>query len=109
MPSTYKVLGQAAPAATTPDDLYTVPAATQTVASTLVVCNRGTTNATVRVAVRPAGASILDEHYIVYDAVVPLHDSLFLTIGLSLNTTDVVTVQASTANVSFSLFGSEIA
>jgi hypothetical protein len=108
MASTYKVLGQDAPAANTPEDLYIVPAATQAVASTLVVCNRGTTNATVRVAVRPAGASILNQHYIVYDAIVPLHDSLFLTIGLSLSTTDVVTVTASTANISFSLFGSEI-
>ena len=105
----YRVLGQDAPAANTPDDLYTVPGATQAIASTLVACNRGSTNATIRVAVRPSGASIINQHYIVYDATVNANDSLFLTVGLSLNTTDVVTVTASTANVSFSLFGSEIA
>lgn len=108
MPSTYKVLGQDAPPANTPDNLYTVPSLTQTVASTLVACNRGTTDATVRVAVRPAGATITNQHYIVYDATVNANDSLFLTIGLALSATDIVTVQASTANVSFSLFGSEI-
>ena len=109
MASSYKVLGQSAPAANTPSNVYTVPGGVQTVVSTLSACNRGITNATIRVAVRPSGASITDQHYIVYDSIVNAHDSLFLTVGLSLTNTDVVTVQASTANVSFSLFGSEIA
>lgn len=40
MISTYKVLGQSAPAATTAVDLYTVPALTSTIVSTITVCNR---------------------------------------------------------------------
>jgi hypothetical protein len=107
MATTYKVLGQAAPAATTDDDLYTVPAATSAVASTLSICNRGVST-TFRVAVRPTGASITNEHYIVYENAINANDSLFLTIGVALSATDVVTVRAGTANVSFSLFGSEI-
>ena len=108
MANTYKVLGQVSPAATTLTTLYTVPAATSTVCSTLSVCNRGA-GTTVRVAVRPAGASISDEHYIIYDAFVNTYDSSFLTLGISLATTDVVSVYANSATVSFSLFGSEIA
>lgn len=107
MASAYKVLGQVLPSATTNTTLYTVPSSTSTVASTLVVCNQGVTT-TVRVAVRPSGAAITSSQYIMYDTIVNANDSLFLTIGLSLGTTDVVTVYSGTATVSFSLYGTEI-
>jgi hypothetical protein len=107
MAITYKVLGQDAPAAATNDDLYTVPSATSAVCSTLVIANRGTLTS-FRVAVRPAGASITNSQYIVYDAALNTNDTVFLTLGITLAATDVVTVYAGTANVSFSLFGSEI-
>ena len=107
MATSYKVLGQSAPAATTNTTLYTVPAATSAVCSTLSVCNMGVST-TIRVAVRPAGASLAAQHYIIYDAAVNQYDTLMLTLGISLATTDVVTVYAGTSTVSFSLFGSEI-
>ena len=107
MATTYKVLGQSAPSATTNTTLYTVPSATSAVASTLSICNRGVST-TFRIAVRPAGATIANEHYIVYDNYVNAGDTIFLTLGITLATTDVVTVYAGTANTSFSLFGSEI-
>ena len=109
MPTTYKVLGQVAPSATTATTLETVHAATQVVMSTIAVCNRAATAATYRIAVRPAGATLANEHYIAYDAPIAANDSIFLTIGVTLATTDVVTVYASTANLSFSAFGTEIA
>jgi hypothetical protein len=107
MATTYKVLGQSAPSATTNTDLYTVPSATSAVCSTLAICNRGTSTF-FRVAVRPAGATLANEHYVVYDSAISAGDAIFLTLGLSLATTDVVTVYANTANLSFSLFGSEV-
>lgn len=107
MANNYKVLGMSAPSATTNTDLYTVPSSTSAVASTLVICNRGVT-AQIRVAIRPAGAAIASQHYIVYDQYINANDSIFLTIGLSLATTDVVTIYSSTSTVSFSLYGTEI-
>ena len=109
MPTTYKVLGQVNPSATTPATLYTTPSATQTVVSTISVCNQASTAATFRIAVRPAGATLSAEHYIVYGATVPASDSTMITVGLTLATTDVVTVYASSANLSFNAYGSEIA
>lgn len=109
MPTTYKVLGQSNPSATTATTLYTVPAATQTVVSTITVCNQAGSAATFRIAVRPAGAALSAEHYIVYGATVAASDTTTLTLGLTLATTDVVTVYASSANLSFNAFGSEIA
>jgi hypothetical protein len=107
MATIYKVLGQNEPAATTNTTLYTVPAASSAVCSTLVICNKGMTT-TVRVAIRPSGATLEDKHYIVYDQIVNATDSFFLSLGLTLATTDVVTVYAGTADVSFGLFGTEI-
>jgi hypothetical protein len=77
------------------------------VVSTLSICNRGIST-TFRVAVRPAGATLANQHYIVYDNYVNAGDTIFLTLGITLATTDVVTVYAGTADTSFSLFGSEI-
>jgi hypothetical protein len=107
MPTVYKVLGQANPAVTTNTTLYTVPAATNAVVSTLSVTNLGVST-TFRVAVRPAGASIVNQHYIVFDSAINAGASVYLTLGISLAATDVVTVFAGTANLAFSLFGSEI-
>lgn len=108
MPTTYKVLGQSAPSATTATTLYTVPASTSAVVSTINVCNRGTSATTFRIAVRPAGATLANQHYLAYDTAIPANDSIAITIGVSLATTDVVTVYAGTANTSFTAFGAEI-
>jgi hypothetical protein len=108
LPTTYKVLGQSAPSATTDTTLYTVPAATQTVVSTIVVSNRSATAGSYRIAVRPAGAGISNQHYLAYDVAVGGGDSTTLTLGITLGATDVITVRASTADMSFSAFGSEI-
>jgi glucose-6-phosphate dehydrogenase assembly protein OpcA len=108
MATTYKVLGQVAPSATTATTLYTVPSATQAVISTIVVANRAATAATYRIAIRPAGATLANEHYIAYDVSVGAADSTTLTFGITLAATDVVTIYASTANTSFNVFGSEI-
>jgi hypothetical protein len=108
MATTYKVLGQSAPAITTNTNLYTVPAATSAVCSTLVIANTGQAT-TYRVAIRPAGATLALQHYIVYDSPINQGDSVFLTLGITLATTDVITVYVANASVSFSLFGSEIA
>lgn len=104
----YKVLGQSNPAATTQTTLYTVPASTSAVVSTVTITNLAGTDATFRLAVRPAGETLANKHYITYDTTVPANDMVALTLGVTLATTDVVACYASTANVSFGIFGSEI-
>jgi glucose-6-phosphate dehydrogenase assembly protein OpcA len=108
MATTYKVLGQVAPGATTDTTLYTVPSATQAVISTIVVANRSSSATAYRIAIRPAGATLANEHYIAYDVTVDIADATTITIGITLNATDVITVYAASADLSFSLFGSEI-
>lgn len=107
MATTRKVLGQVAPAAATNTDLYTVPAATSVVCSTLVVANRSASTATWRVAVRVNGAAATDKQWLYYNVVLPGADTFMATIGLTLSAGDVVTVWASNANLSVQLFGEE--
>lgn len=109
MPTTYKVLAQSAPSATTNTDIYTVPASTQTVISTIVVANRAAAPATYRIAVRPNAATLANQHYIAFDVTVGASDSTTLTLGITIDAADVITVYGSTANLSFNVFGSEIA
>lgn len=109
MATTYKVLGQSNPAATTLTTLYTVPSATEAVVSSIVIANLAASSATFRIAVRPNGASIANSQYIAYDITVGASDSTVLTLGLTLDAADVLSVYASTTTVTFSAFGSEIA
>jgi len=108
MATNYKVLGQVAPSATTATALYTVPSATEAVVSSITVCERGGSAGTFRLAVRPNGATLANEHYIVYDAGIAANDSIILTIGLTLDAADVLEAYASSADMTFNAYGSEI-
>lgn len=103
---TYKVLGQLKPSAATLSTLYT--AAAQTVVSTITVCNLSSTATTFRIAVSPAGASIDDKHYVYYDVTIAGNDTFAATLGMALESTDVIRVYATLATLSFNAFGSTI-
>lgn len=108
MTTTYKVLGQINPTANTLTTAYTVPAATQTVISTVSVCNQSANATTFSLAVQPAGASIAAKHYINFNTPLPGNDTITLTIGMTLGNTDVLSANAAIGNVSINVFGSEI-
>lgn len=107
MASTIKVLGQQAPASNTWVSLYTVPAGNSTVASSFTVCNRGASEMKIKVAVRPAGAVLANQHYLFFDIPVAPYETFVATIGITLAATDVVSVCANSGNSSFMLFGEE--
>lgn len=109
MPTNYKVLGQSLPSTTSNADLYTVPASTQTVVSTINVANITANAATYRIFVRVAGATAANSQALVYDASAAANSTTAITIGVTLNATDVITVQSGTASaLTFQAFGSEI-
>jgi hypothetical protein len=104
----YKVLGQSNPSSATATTLYAVPAANTAVISTLNICNLSTTGGTFRLAIRPAGVTLANTHYLAYDTAIGASDSIAITLGITLAATDVVTVYANTASMNFTAFGSEI-
>lgn len=108
MAFTYKVLGQVAPSATTDTTAYTVPASKQAIISTITIANRSASASSYRIAVRPDGATISNEHYLAYDIAIAANDTTVLTIGLTVDAGDVITVYGLSANLSFGIYGSEI-
>lgn len=108
MATNYKVLGQVNPAATTLTSLYTVPAATQAIVSTITVANSSASDATFRISVAVAGAADNAKQYIAYDSTVRGNGFVTFTLGVSLAATDIIRVYASTTTVSFCAFGTEI-
>lgn len=108
MATAYKVLGQSYPTAATATTLYTVPSATQAVVSTINVCNQSASADIIRIAIRPAGATLTASQYIVYNGSVIANGIFCMTAGVTLATTDVITVYSTNGTSSFSAFGSEI-
>ena len=104
----YKILGQSNPAANTTTTVYTVPAATLTVVSTIQVCNLSPNVSSFSIAAQRAGAALANSMYLAYNTAVPGNDSINYTLGVTLGNTDVISVSANTGNVTFSLFGSEL-
>jgi hypothetical protein len=109
MATTYKVLGQSAPAATTETDLYTVPGATEAVASSVIVCNRSASADSFRISVAVTGGATANKDYIYYDVAIGGNDTFIATIGITLEATDVVRCYSTNGTLSFGLYGSEIA
>jgi hypothetical protein len=72
------------------------------------VANITNTSATYRIAIRPAGESIANKHYMAYDVNLVGNDSIALTLGVALQATDVISVKSGTSNaVAFQAFGVE--
>jgi hypothetical protein len=108
MAEALKILGQLNPLATTPTKLYTVPAATSAVVSSIMVTNQTAAAESFRVSVRIAGAGDTPKQYLFYDSPLPGNSTLAATIGLALAATDEIWVYASSATVSFCAFGDEV-
>lgn len=108
MANAYKILGQVGDGSSNDVTLYTVPASTETIISSIIICNRENSANTFRLAIKSDGGTIADEDYIAYDSNIQANDTITLTLGITLDASDVISVGASDSNVSFSVFGTEI-
>ncbi len=100
-----KIIAQSKPSAASLTTLYTVPAATSVVGSTLTVCNQSATPTAFRVSVAIAGAGDTAAQYIFYDSPINGNSTVTVTIGWTLATTDLIRVYNTLATLSFNLFG----
>lgn len=109
MATTYKILGQSAPANTSNADMITVGAAKSQIVSTLVIANTTTSSATARVFARIAGAAAGASNALIYDAIINPNSTASFSLGITLAATDVLTVRTGTANaLTFTAFGTEL-
>lgn len=107
------ILGQAAPAATTPTLLYEVPRGTSNAwVSALWVCNRGASSTTFRIWIGPAGGG--NEQYLYYDVGIAANDSFMMTCeafeksSIRLHNGDQINVYAGNNSLSFTAIGEQI-
>jgi len=110
MATAYKTLGQLDLTTSSLTTLYTCPASTETVISTVVIANRSTSADTFRLAMRVDGDAISAKHWLAYDVPVAASDSTTLTLGVAMAATDVLSVAAAgTASLlSVNAFGAEV-
>jgi glucose-6-phosphate dehydrogenase assembly protein OpcA len=110
MASSYKTLGQLDLTDATLTTLYTCPSSTETVISTIVIANRASAADTFRLALRTDGDAISDKHYLAYDVPVAANDSTTLTLGVTMQATDVISVRAggTASELSINAFGAEV-
>jgi hypothetical protein len=112
MATSYLILGQAAPTSGN-TDLYSSPAATQTVVSTITITNVTGTSANASIYVRkatgttPATASAANA--IALAMPVPANSLQTITIGLTLGAYDTISVGSGTSSaLTFQAFGSQV-
>ena len=108
MPSAYKVLGQLNPSAATLTALYTVPASTQTIVSTITVANRSAVATSFRISVAINGAADNNIQYIAFDVPIAGNETKSFTLSLAMDAADVIRCYATLATLTFNAFGVEL-
>lgn len=93
---------------TTYSTLYNTGASSTAVISSLVVTNTGTEPETYRVGIVGSDTDPSSPNWVVYDAVVTGNDTVALTLGITLGTTQYLKVSASSTDVNIHAFISEI-
>jgi hypothetical protein len=88
--------------------LYTTPAATQAVISTIVVTNQASSDVTVRIGMDDTAGTPGASEFLVYDAVIAGNDTVALTIGVTMAAEKFIRVSSSADTCNFSAFLSEI-
>ena len=108
MANEYKVLGQVGDASSNDQPHNTVRASTSAIVSSIVVCNRENAANTFNINVKVGGGTVANEDRLAFETSIAANDTVTLTLGITLAATDVISVGASDANVTFSAFGTQI-
>jgi hypothetical protein len=88
--------------------LYTTPASTEAVISSLVICNQSSSSITIRVGLDTTEGTPGQDEFLIYDAAVAGNDTVALSLGIALDAGKYVRVSSSADTCSFSAFVSEI-
>jgi hypothetical protein len=114
MATTYKVLAQATPttsrtgiAAASGD--YVTPSSTNTVVSSITICNTTAAALTAYVYVVKSAGTSATSNALVYGSSVAANSTTTFTIGITLNTSEALVFGSSATGLTFQAYGSEIA
>ncbi len=88
--------------------LYTTPASTEAVISSLVITNQSTSAITVRIGLDATAGTPGASEFLVYDAAVAGNDTIALTLGITMEAAKFIRVSSSANTCNFTAFLSEI-
>jgi hypothetical protein len=109
MPTAYKYSQVQGTASTgTYATLYTTPAATEAVISSIVITNQASSSVTVRIGMDTTAGTPGASEWLVYDAVVAGNDTVALTLGVTMPASNFIRVSSSANTCNFSAFLSEL-
>ena len=108
----YKILGQVQTTANILTTIYTVPAATNTMISTITICNQSVNTVSINVAVNVSGSAVSTKNFIVSGYSLGASETLVLEPRISLNVGSIlsanITGANASSNISINAFGVEI-
>jgi len=108
----YKILGQIQTTANVLTTIYTVPASTNTVVTTITICNQSANTVSVNVAANVSGSAVSTKNFIVSGYSLGAAETLVLEPRVSLNVGSILSANITGANaasnVSINAFGVEI-
>jgi hypothetical protein len=88
--------------------LYTTPAATQAVISSIVICNQSSSAITYSIGLDTTAGTPGASEFLVYQAAIAGNDTVALTLGVTLDASKYIRIASSANTCSFSAFVSEI-
>jgi hypothetical protein len=88
--------------------LYTTPAATSAVISSIVITNQSSSAITVRVGLDTTEGTPSASEWLVYDAAIAGNDTVALTLGVAMDAEKYIRVSSSADTCNFSAFLTEI-
>lgn len=108
MPRNYTILGQANPTANTLTNLYICPASNNAVVSSIVIANLDGNPAGFSIAANVSGVAAANVNHLAFGVAIPGKDSISLSLGVTLNASSRLSVNANTSTVVFTAFGTEM-
>lgn len=88
--------------------LYTTPASTEAVISSIVITNQSSSSVTIRIGLDATAGTPGNDEWLVYDASVAGNDTVALTLGITMDAEKYLRVSSSADTCNFSAFLSEI-
>lgn len=104
---TIKTPSFANPTANTLTTLYTVPADTTAVISTINVCNTASAANYFRIAATSGGSPVTG-NYLIYNMSIDGYETISFTQGITLDAGDLIAVYGASAGLAFNLFKMEV-
>ena len=108
MPRNYTILGQINPTSNTLTRLYSVPASNSAVISSINIANLDANAAAFSIAANVTGVAVANANFLAWRVAIPGNNSIALSLGVTLNASSQLSVNANTSTLSFSAFGTEI-